>query len=133
MDKLREILVDLLNPEKAAAATARMKVSSIFSFFDLTWAFQEIKSDKSLLPNLMQLTLSDHEASVRQMAAVLLRKDIARKVRRFLFADHHVQFSTLRQEEQNAIRDHILQSLTTEENGSVWSAVAEVFCTFKYR
>jgi len=99
MDKLREILVDLLNPEKAAAATARMK---------------EIKSDKSLLPNLMQLTLSDHEASVRQMAAVLLRKDIARK------------FSTLRQEEQNAIRDHILQSLTTEENASVWSAVAEI-------
>lgn len=46
--------------------------------------FQEIKSDKSLLPNLMQLTLSDHEASVRQMAAVLLRKDIARKVRQFL-------------------------------------------------
>lgn len=80
----------------------------------------------------MQLTLSDHEASVRQMAAVLLRKDIARKVRHRFIPDNHVQFSTLRQEEQNAIRDHILQSLTTEENASVWSAVAEVFYFFKY-
>ncbi|CAG5098758.1 Oidioi.mRNA.OKI2018_I69.XSR.g15949.t1.cds [Oikopleura dioica] len=99
MEKIREICVDLLNPEKAAAATARMK---------------EIKNDKSLLPNLMQLTLSDHDASVRQMAAVLLRKDIARK------------FSTLQANEQNAIREHMLQSLTTEEVASVWSAVAEI-------
>ena len=64
MEVLREILVDLLNPEKAAKATGRMK---------------GVKNDPQLLPNLMQLTLADSEPSVRQMAAVILRKDISRK------------------------------------------------------
>lgn len=99
MDLLRGILVDLLNPEKAAAATARMK---------------DIKNDPSLLPNLMQLTLSDSEASVRQMAAVILRKDIARK------------FMALTQSDQDAIRQAVIRSLSSEENAAVWSAVAEV-------
>jgi hypothetical protein len=66
MDVLRQILVDLLDPELAASATVRMK---------------DIKNDPQLLPNLMQLTLSDGEPSVRQMAAVILRKDLSRKER----------------------------------------------------
>ena len=50
--------------KKAAAATAAMK---------------EIKNDPKLLSNLMQLAMSDPESSVRQMAAVILRKDLSRK------------------------------------------------------
>ncbi|CBY35242.1 unnamed protein product [Oikopleura dioica] len=89
MDKLREILVDLLNPEKAAAATARMNFRP---------------------PN----------------GGCSSAKRYRTKGKTVFTPDYHVQFSTLRQEEQNAIRDHILQSLTTEENASVWSAVAEI-------
>ena len=99
MDTLRSILVDLLNPEKAAAATGRMKT---------------IKNDPKLLPNLMQLTLSDPEVPVRQMAAVILRKDLSRK------------FSQLNKSDQEQLKAAIIQALTSEQNSSVWSAVAEV-------
>ena len=40
---------------------------------------KEIKNDPNLLSNLMQLAMSDPESSVRQMAAVILRKDLSRK------------------------------------------------------
>ena len=40
---------------------------------------KEIKNDPNLLSNLMQLAMSDSESSVRQMAAVILRKDLSRK------------------------------------------------------
>ncbi|CBY24997.1 unnamed protein product [Oikopleura dioica] len=104
MDKLREILVDLLNPEKAAAATARMKLASQFD------AAYPIGPRSFRPPN----------------GGCSSAKRYRTKGKTVFTPDYHVQFSTLRQEEQNAIRDHILQSLTTEENASVWSAVAEI-------
>lgn len=99
MEVLRKILVDLLNPEKAAEATARMK---------------DIKNDPQLLPNLMKLTIGDGEAQIRQMAAVILRKDLSRK------------FSQLSQNDQESLRGAVIQALTNEQNAAVWSAVAEV-------
>lgn len=50
MDKLREILVDLLNPEKAAAATARMKVAYSFLVVNLKLAFRKLRVTKACFP-----------------------------------------------------------------------------------
>lgn len=99
MEALRAILVDLLNPEKAAAATGQMK---------------GVRNDPQLLPNLMQLTLSDSDPGVRQMAAVILRKDLSRK------------FTQLNKTDQDQLRAAIIQALTNEQHPPVWSAVAEV-------
>ena len=50
MDGLRQIMADLLAPEKAAQATAQMK---------------ELKNNQMLLPSLMQIALTDTEPQIR--------------------------------------------------------------------
>jgi len=99
MDGLRSILADLLNPEKAAESTKQMKV---------------FKSDPQLLPSLMNIALSDGEPAIRQMAAVILRKETSKR------------FSGLNQSDQAQLKEAIIKALTNEQHPATWSALAEV-------
>ena len=84
MDSLRGILADLLNPEKAAESTKQMKV---------------FKSDPQLLPSLMNIALSDGEPAIRQMAAVILRKETSKR------------FSGLNQADQAQLKEAIIKGI----------------------
>ena len=85
MESLRGILADLLNPEKAAESTKQMKV---------------FKSDPQLLPSLMNIALSDGEPAIRQMAAVILRKETSKR------------FSGLNQADQAQLKEAIIKGIT---------------------
>ena len=82
MDGLRGILSDLLNPEKAVQATKQMK---------------DFKSDPQLLPSLMSIALSDAEPSIRQMAAVILRKETSKR------------YSQLNKNDQEKLKEAVIQ------------------------
>ena len=82
MDGLRGILSDLLNPEKAVQATKQMK---------------DFKSDPQLLPSLMSIALSDSEPSIRQMAAVILRKETSKR------------YSQLNKNDQEKLKEAVIQ------------------------
>ena len=84
MDGLRQIMADLLTPEKAAAATAQMK---------------ELKNNQLLLPSLMQIALSDPEPQIRQMAAVILRKETSKR------------FNSLGQADQAQLKEAVIKGL----------------------
>ena len=84
MDSLRGILADLLNPEKAAESTKQMKI---------------FKSDPQLLPSLMNIALSDGEPAIRQMAAVILRKETSKR------------FSGLNQADQAQLKEAIIKGI----------------------
>ena len=80
MEGLRQIMVDLLVPEKAAEATKRIK------------GHKDI-----LLPSLMQITLHDKDPQVRQMAAVILRKETSKR------------FKSLGEKDQERLKETVIQ------------------------
>ena len=123
MDGLRQIMADLLAPEKAAQATAQMK---------------ELKSNQMLLPALMQIALTDTEPQIRfiyifvrffisieflapnfntifydkkgnffnyrQMAAVILRKETSKR------------FNSLGQADQAQLKEAVIKGFVLFNN-----------------
>ena len=73
-------MVDLLVPEKAADATQRIK-----------------EHKDILLPSLMQITLHDKDPQVRQMAAVILRKETSKR------------FKSLEEKDQERLKETVIQ------------------------
>ena len=84
MDGLRQIMADLLTPEKASVATNQMK---------------ELKSNQLLLPALMQIALSDPEPQIRQMASVILRKETSKR------------FNSLGQADQAQLKEAVIKGM----------------------
>ena len=82
MEGLRGILSDLLNPDKAVEATKRMK---------------DFKNDQQLLPSLMSIALTDTEPAIRQMAAVILRKETSKR------------YSQLNKNDQEKLKEAVIQ------------------------